>query len=278
MTANAARTAGRRNLPRSFMTPAAVFRMLMLPPASMFFLLLLGWLAARRWPRAGRALVVAAIAGLYFLCTPAGADLLVAPLERLSPAARPQDLAGAQAIVVLAAGRNESAPEYGGAHAPDMLALARLAHAARLAHLTGLPILVTGGNRAEDAGHESKGAAMARSLREDFRTPVRWVEENSETTAENASRSAVILKAAGIARIILVTDAMHMSRAAPMFVDAGFQVVPAPMLYFQLRRHDVPTFFPSAEGLRRSYYASYEWIGILWYRMRLSTMGKRITS
>jgi uncharacterized SAM-binding protein YcdF (DUF218 family) len=27
-------------------------------------------------------------------------------------------------------------------------------------------------------------------------------------------------------------------------------------------------FLPSAGGLHLSYYASYEWLGLIWYRMR----------
>lgn len=247
---------------------AGFFRMLVLPPAGFFLLLAIGWVCAQRRARLGRSIYVFSVLVAYILCTAAGADLLVTPLEDLTTPLAADAAHGARAIVVLAAGRLDNAPEYGGRHVPDYVALARLRYAARLQHATGLPLLVSGGNRADDAGRDSKAAGMARALREDFRTPVTWIEGESETTAENASMSARMLQDAGVRRVLLVTDAMHMPRAAPAFSAAGLQVTEAPTLFLRMSRHDINTFFPSAEGLRRSYYASYEWIGLLWYRLR----------
>ena len=260
-----------------------LFRAVVLPPAGFFVLMAAGWLLGRRWPRCGRALTLSALTGLVVLSMPAGADLLVAPLEnRTTPLTAPGAAsapvpgatlataagAEAQAIVVLAAGRLENAPEYAGTHIPDYVALARLRYAARLHHKTGLPILLSGANRSQDVARDSKAASMARALREDFQVPVRWLEEASETTAENALHSSRILRAEGISRILLVTDAMHMPRAEQVFRAAGLQVTAAPTMFFQLQRRAPDRFFPSAEGLRRSYYASYEWLGLWWYQMQ----------
>lgn len=254
---------------------AGVFRAFVLPPAGLFLLIAIGSMLGRRRPRAGRVVVKISLALLLILCTPAGADLLVTPLEKLTKALNPKQLGGAQAIVVLAAGRLQGAPEYGGSHIPDYVALARLRYAAHLQHATGLPILVTGGNRTEDALRESKAAGMARALRGDFRTPVAWVEEESETTAENAEFSRKILQAHGITKVLLVTDAMHMPRAERVFDDGNLQVVPAPTMFFTLDELDPNAFFPSAEGLRRSYYASYEWVGLVWYRLQAHPAAKK---
>ena len=247
---------------------AGLFRLLVLPPAGFFLLLLIGWLLRRRLPRVARTIHGATLLLFFVFCTPAGADLIVAPLEAMTKPLIDVRNTGAQAIVVLAAGRNEFAPEYGNTHIPDYMALARLRYAARLQHETGLPLLVSGGNRARDASNDSKAASMARALREDFRTPVTWVEDSSETTAENASKTKAMLQASGIKRILLVTDAMHMSRAEPMFRAAGLEVVAAPTLFFRMRHVELDAFLPGAEGLRRFYYASYEWVGILWYRLQ----------
>ena len=248
-------------------SPASLFRLLILPPAGFFLLLAICWLCRRRLPRFSRRLGIGTLLVAYVLCTPAGANLLVTPLENLTVPLATATNTGAGAIVVLAAGRLDDAPEYGGTHIPDYIALARLRYAAHLQHETGLPLLVTGGNRSEDARRESKGASMARALREDFRTPVTWIEENSETTAENASRSQLILQASGVRRILLVTDAMHMARSVEVFRAAGLDVIAAPTMFFRLNRLAPVTYFPSAEGLRRSWYAAYEWIGLYWYRL-----------
>lgn len=69
---------------------------------------------------------------------------------------------------------------------------------------------------------------MAEILEGEFGVPVRWREELSRDTADNARFSAVMLKAAGISRIVLVTQAFHMPRAVALFEAAGLQVVAAP--------------------------------------------------
>lgn len=240
----------------------------LLPPVCLLLGMLVGLSIIRRKPRAGRMLAGASLGLLLVLFTHAGARLLIDPLERLAP---PLDLArieGAGAIVVLAAGRVEYAPEYGGKDIPDLIALARLRYGAHLQHQTGLPLLVTGGNASADGRHEPKARSMARALREDFRTPVMWVEEASETTFENAKFSARILKAAKVQRILLVTDAMHMARAERVFARSGLQVIPAPTM-FQGGGPLAPLdFVPSASAIQKSYYASYELAGLAWYRLR----------
>jgi uncharacterized SAM-binding protein YcdF (DUF218 family) len=245
-----------------------ITHVVLMPPALLFVLIALGWLLGRRWPHTGRGISGAALLLLFLLCTPMGADLLVTPLENLTQPLQAATGTGAQAIVVLAAGRIEQADEYAGAHVPDYIALARLRYAAHLQHAAGLPLLVTGGNRAHHAPFVSKAADMAQALREDFRTPVRWVEGNSETTAENASNSRRMLSASGIRRILLVTDAMHMPRAAKVFRASGFDVVEAPTVFLRSKGFDLAEIIPDAEGLRRSYYATYEWVGMLWYMWR----------
>lgn len=256
---------------------AALFRALFLPPALFFTLLALAWAIGLRSPRADIYLRRATLVLAYVFSTPAGADLLVAPLEGMTTPLRAGAGRNAQAIVVLGAGRMRG-PEYGNLSIPDYVALARLRYAARLQHETGLPILVSGGGRFHDgnpAVEQSLGEGMARALREDFRTPVAWIEDRSETTLDNAVLSRRILKAHDIDRILLVTDAMAMPRAAQVFARAGFQVIEAPTVFMWHPNPDalvqiplVSSLFPSTEGLRQSYYAAYEWVGIAWYRLR----------
>ena len=247
---------------------AFIAHVLLLPPASLFLLIAVGWLLHWRWPRLGKVCSRTGLLLLFVLSTHAGADLLVAPLEAMTRPLAPGAAATAQAIVVLAAGRIEKAAEYDGTHVPDYIALARLRYAARLQHQTGLPILVTGGNRSNDALRESKAASMARALNEDFRTPVRWIEGDAETTADKARNSRRMLDTAGIRRILLVTDAMHMPRAEKVFRESGLEVIAAPTVFLHRTGFELTELIPTAEALRLSYYASYEWIGIFWYRLR----------
>ncbi|SNS82057.1 Uncharacterized SAM-binding protein YcdF, DUF218 family [Noviherbaspirillum humi] len=208
-------------------------------------------------------LATAAAIGLYFLCTGLGAYLLVRPLELRANALRETTNTGAQAIVVLAAGRYAYAPEFGGEEIPDYVALARLHYAAKLYHDTGLPILVSGGNGSSDGQLKPKAVAMAKSLQQQFTIPVKWVEPASETTAENAIYSARMLKPEGIRRILLVTDAMHMTRSEQRFRAAGFDVVPAPTIFFSEAKLNLFDLLPTAENLWQSYYATYEWMALI---------------
>lgn len=247
-------------------------RDLILPPASLFLVIAVGLVLWRRRPRAGRIVAGTGLALLTILSTTGGARLLVAPLERMTAPVQAPGRAGAQAIVVLAAGRLRRAPEYDGRDIPDYIALARLRYAAHLQRQTGLPVLVSGGsgssNADADARRYSEADGMAAALREDFGVPVKWLEGRSRDTAENAAFSAAILHADGVQRILLVTDAMHMPRARAVFERAGLDVVSAPTMFFSHQPMSIHAWIPSAEGMRRSWYASYELIGMVWYRLR----------
>ena len=254
----------------------AIPRDLILPPANLFLLILTGLAVWHRWPRAGRIVAGTGLALLAFLSTTAGASLLVRPLEGMTAPLQAPERAGAQAIVVLAAGRLQDAPEYGGRDIPDYLALARLRYAAHLQRRTGLPLLVSGGLGAKavqsdgKAGAEALADAMAIALREDFGVPVRWIEPRSRDTFENAAYSAVMLREDGVKRILLVTDAMHMPRSRTAFEREGLEVVGAPTMFFGDQARSLGSWVPSAEGMRRSWYATYELLGIAWYRLRFA--------
>ena len=252
----------------------AIPRDLILPPTSLFFVIGLGVALWRWWPRTGRILAGGGLAALAILSSNAGAGFFVRPLEAMTTPLLAPESAGAQAIVVLAAGRLQDAPEYGERDIPDYIALARLRYAAHLQRRTGLPLLVSGGNgssgadpKPEDRAY-TKADAMATALREDFGVPVKWVEGNSRDTGENASYSAAMLGKDGVKRVLLVTDAMHMARARSVFQRAGLEVVDAPTMFFSDQARGIRAWLPSAEGMRRSWYAVYELLGLTWYRLR----------
>lgn len=248
----------------------AIPRDLILPPANLFLVIAIGLLMWRRWPRAGRLTAGAGLAALTFLSSTGGAHFFVSPLENMTAPLLAPERAGAQAIVVLAAGRLQRAPEYGGRDIPDYTALARLRYAAHLQRRTTLPVLVSGGigAGADRRVGSALADAMAAALREDFGVSVRWIEGRSRDTSENAAYSAAMLRADGVKRILLVTDAMHMARARATFERAGLDVVSAPTIFFSHQSLSFGSWVPSAEGMRRSWYAIYELIGLAWYKIR----------
>ncbi len=240
-----------------------------LPPLNLVLLCALGLALLSRWPRIGRTLAGLALVLLVVLSTQAGARLLMEPLEQRTVPVTSPKTADAEAIIVLGGGSIADAPEYGGNSISSLVALPRLRYAARLQRETQLPLLVTGGVLYGDS--ESEAETMARMLRDDFGVSVRWIEGTSINTEENARFSAKILQAAGVRRILLVTDALHMPRSQAIFEAAGFQVVPAPTMFLARGPLKPLDFLPNGEGMRRSHYAMHEWIGIAWYRLRQAT-------
>ena len=195
---------------------------LALPPAGPLLLAALGLLLMRRRPRLGKSLAWSGIVLLWLLSTPVVTRSLLATLEDVPPL--DPALAGrAQAIVVLGGGSYLAAPEYGG-DTVSRWSLERIRYAARLQRQTGLPILVSGG---APLGGRPEGRSMQASLEQEFGAKVRWVEEASADTRENARFSAPLLREAGATRVLLVTHAWHMRRAQAAFAAEAIETTAA---------------------------------------------------
>lgn len=246
---------------------ATFAKIFVLPPLSLFLIYLIGMLISKWRPRTGLTLRISSIFLLFFISTGIGSWLLVRPLESLEQALTSDKNTHAEAIVILTAGRIESSPEYHHQDIPDYIALARIRYGAHLYRATGLPILVTGGLGQSSGNTETLAVGMKRALEQDFLIPVKWVENNARNTEENAYYSARILKQSGVKRVLLVTDAMHMRRARMAFERSGLQVVSAPTMFLADTECVPWNLFTSAENMRRSHYALYEWLGLLWYRV-----------
>jgi len=249
----------------------AIYRLvsdLIVPPGIFLILALAGLVLCRYRPRPGRLVLSASIVLLYLTMTPLVAYRMIIPIEKAGgPALTGARQTKAGAIVILSAGLRPFAPDYG-APTVNEVTLERLRYGARLAHQTGLPVLLTGG---PVRGLEiTLARAMADALENDFSIHPRWLENRSRTTFENATYSAEILRRAGIKRIILITHAAHMRRSVAVFRAAGLAVVPAPTA-FTPPPPDFPyNVIPGWRALRAATYASHEVIGCLWYRLRHS--------
>ncbi len=145
------------------------------------------------------------------------------------------------------------------------LTLERERAGAVLARRTGLPVLVTGGLV---TAPPPVGQMMAASMAADFGVPVRWTEDRSATTWENASFSAPMLRQAGISRVYLVTHAWHMRRALLAFRRAGIDAVPAPVRMDPGPRWTLGELVPRTSAWERSFFALHEWLGLLFYMVR----------
>ncbi|MCG6885673.1 MAG: YdcF family protein [Proteobacteria bacterium] len=247
-----------------------VIQIFLLPPGNVILLMLLGYILARRFPFTGKFLVFSGFTLLVLLSTPLVANFNAGLLEG-DRALTSKDLhyLNAQAIVILAGGRNIDAPEYGGQDTLSKATLERVRYGAWLQRQLHLPLLVTGGT-VFASEHSGEAQLMRDTLQKDYGVPVRWVESESRNTWENARLSAAILKPAGVQRIYLVTTAFHMPRARMAFEANGLEVIPAPT-GFMGQRGDAPLlmeFLPSIEALRNNYFVLHELLGIAWYKLR----------
>ena len=231
----------------------AFVKAVVLPPTGPLVVAAIGLGILHRWPRVGRSLAAAGVLSLLLLSVPAVSNLLRQSVGG-SPVLDLDRAKSAQAIVILGGGTRRDAPEYGG-DTLGHLTLERVRYGARVARLTGLPVLVTGGSV---FGGETEAKLMRQSLEGEFGVGVRWAEDRSRNTHENAVRSAAILRADGVRRVVLVAHDFDMRRANAEFAAAGIETIAAPT---GLGTHEAEgwlDYVPSIAGLQGSYYATYE--------------------
>ena len=231
----------------------AVLKALVLPPTGLLLLALLGLSVSRRHPRAGRCLAMAGIVALLALSVPVVAALLLRVVDT-SPPLDLEQAKSAQAIVILGGGTRRNAAEYGG-DTLGRLTLERVRYGARVARLTGLPVLVTGGSV---SGGEAEAKLMQDALTREFGIDVRWAEDQSRTTHENAANSAPMLRSARVQRVVLVAHSFDIPRATAEFAAQGIPVIAAPTGIAALEPDTPFDYLPSAAALQSSYYALYE--------------------
>lgn len=234
---------------------------LLAPTNGLLLLVIAGLFRRRRW---AFGLAVVATLLTFLQCLPAFADKLLDSLESQSAALAPDaPKPDAGAIVILGGGLDTDAPEYGGDTISDQT-LVRTRYGATLARRYHLPVLVTGGQTPNTNATEA--SLMATVLRDEFGVETRWQESNSLDTAANAAHSAPMLKAAGITRVVLVTQAFHMPRAKLLFEQAGLEVIAAPTGFISHPGADwlLIDFLPHGKALRNTYRAQHEWLGLAW--------------
>jgi uncharacterized SAM-binding protein YcdF (DUF218 family) len=227
---------------------------LVLPPTGPLLLAIAGALLRRRRPRLGGVMLWAGLLTLLALSLGPVSDALLAVASEGAPL-QVEDARTAGAVVVLGGGLRRQALEYGG-DTLGRLTLERVRYGARVARATGLPVLVTGGSVFGDTATEA--AVMRAALEQEFGVPVRWAEDRSRNTHENAVYSAAMLKRDRVTRVVLVTHGFDMRRARAEFEAAGIAVVPAPTYIPHPVPPALPDYLPSMVALQGSYFALYE--------------------
>ncbi len=174
------------------------------------------------------------------------------------------------AIVILGGGRQKGAldlPDYQFQNLSPQ-SMERLRAGARLAKAINLPILLTGGAPDRtDARDLSEANVMSMVLKKELGIYARWLEEQSNTTQENAMQSAKILHQEGVKTIYLVTHFWHMPRAKSQFEKQGLRVIEAPMGFYEKEQYTPLDFYPSIEGFQRARWIWHTLLGTIWYKL-----------
>ncbi|HZV93253.1 MAG TPA: YdcF family protein [Caldimonas sp.] len=157
------------------------------------------------------------------------------------------------AIVILGGGAEPFAPEYGVSSLQDQ-SLQRLRYGLWLARQTGAPVAYSGGAGWGQPDVTPEARIAAQIAADDFRQPIKWIEDDSRDTRENATRTMALLKAAGIDHVVLVTHGYHMARALRDFREAagaGVTIEPAPMGLAKRLESPSLEWMPSGRGFLR---------------------------
>jgi uncharacterized SAM-binding protein YcdF (DUF218 family) len=235
-----------------------LFRALLMPPASLLMVAAAGLWLAVRGRRAGLPIALAGVVATWFFCTYLVAYSLVGwvesgqhPFDRTVWETSRAGTPPPGAIVVLGGGSVVDGPHSPRRERLTPWSMQRVLAGARVARMTGLPVLVSGGV-APGGGQQSEASLMRAMLEEELSVPVRWV---------------AILKDGGIGSIVLVTHAFHMPRARAAFEAVGLVVYPAPhdWLSGPAGPQSLRALWPTAQAGALSSLALREFLGRAWY-------------
>jgi uncharacterized SAM-binding protein YcdF (DUF218 family) len=233
----------------------------LLPMGWILILLVLALIWRKRWP------VVAALAILYVCSLPLTANGLFHLIERGNPPRALGTVPKADAIVTLG---GIFGPPTGDDTVPNFAdSGVRLEGAIALWNRQKSDwVVFTGGRipwlgRTEVEGEISRRVAMARGVPADRVI----VTHEIENTRDEAVAVAELMKERGWKRIILVTSAWHMPRAAHLFRKAGIEFVafPVDFRHDDERRFSILDLVPAAGSFSGTELVLREWYGLAFY-------------
>lgn len=241
---------------------------LLLPPGG---LILLGLIGLIFWQKLwGRTLVGLALVLFWLLSTEPIRDVLTSGLEYQYPPFNVEHSNTSNAaIVLLGGGIQENSLDYQGSDELSRFAMMRTIYAADIAKKTNWDIYTSGGTPLTQ-NTESEGSIMQRRLTWFGIKPSRiHIENQANTTWENAVLTQKILSKQDIHTVVLVTSAWHIPRAVWCFEQQGLTVITAPTDYLtEQQPYDLRSFLPRWNVLSDSGNALHEYLGFFWYRLK----------
>ena len=245
----------------AFAAPPGLFILALLVLAIVILLVPTGHPSCAK-PFAALALMLAL--ALYFMSIPAGAHLLLGPLETRYSLQLPPD---GEDAAVLVLGGGSSCDASGAAVQPSPAALERIFNAVKIARAReGRSVLVLAGGDVFGTSDRTEAAVMEDAAREMGWSYEVILEDKSRNTAENIKYSARIINELGLTRVIIVTSAFHAPRAMRLAERymAGLQLYPAPgPLHTDPLIRGISSFLPTSASLGASCTGIRERIGML---------------
>lgn len=176
-----------------------------------------------------------------------------------------------EALVVLGGG---IAPEREGQAGVQRLGddtLKRCLHAAAVYHRKGgCPVIVCGGNVDPSLPGETLGHVMGEFLRLlGVSAEHVLVDDQSRDTYENAVEALRIARGRNLERLAVVTDGVHLPRAAACFRKLGANPALIPATNLTRDFHwSIRSFLPSDGAAQKHHAAFHELLGYVWFKLR----------
>lgn len=96
------------------------------------------------------------------------------------------------------------------------------------------------------------------------------IESTSRNTRENAIKTTELLRTVNVNKILLVTSAFHMPRAAAAFRHEGLEVIPSPSEYLIAidSNPSILDWLPSLGNMVKAQAVVHEMVGMKMYKLR----------
>lgn len=215
-----------------------------------------------RHMRIGWYALVAGFLLLTLLSLTPVSNALTRPLLRLYSAPSLEMLVGIDVITVLGGGGRQGKPSE--------VTYERIIAGIGMFKQSGAKFLVVQG--ASDIDGELTDGEIMKSIALEQGVPTEkiFVDSHSHTTVEHPLQLEELLPA-DVARIGIVTSALHMPRAMAVFrhyfTDKTLVALPVGLPIERLRFRFV-SMIPSIDALANSTAALHEWAGFIWYKIR----------
>jgi len=195
-------------------------------------------------------------------------NLLITPLEQRFPDPSPADTGTIDGIIVLGGSYDSVSHSY-------LSTIFLREDTEPMAVVPGLArrhpqarIIISGGTDPSVSGPSEAAIVKQYFVSFGINADRISIEEESQTTSENARFTAGLIHPGPKTKWLLVTSAYHIPRAMGAFRKAGFNVIAFPAGWRTRGWKDM--WWPAstaAENLRRVDIAVHEWLGLLSYRL-----------